>query len=173
MGNDAPTPASSAPEGARKSSGISANINAAPTLSSLSHFLPPSSSQGYPVPISWQRSHCKFTEICLLHCLVRGPHLFPLWSDSGTCPKASFIQTMTRVIGSLPMIRLRHATWEGCGKGDGTSCKTTKTKPGAQSRTQKPQGSRLLEPGRPSQERDSCKDQTLLCDCSDAAQFRP
>ena len=119
------------------------------------------------------RLHCKFTDICLLRCIVWGPHLFPLWSDSGTCPKASFIQTMTRVIGSLPMIRLRHATWEGCGKGDGTSCKTTKTKPAAQSQTHKPQGSRLLEPGWPSQKRDARKHQTLLCECSDAAQFHP
>ena len=115
------TPASSAPEGAQKSLGISANINTALTLSSPES-LPPTKFISRLL-----RSHimarlcCKSTEICPLCCIVWGPHLFPLWSDSGTCSKASFIQTMTRVTGSLPTIRLWHATWEGCRKGDGTS----------------------------------------------------
>lgn len=101
--------------GVQESLAVSSNINTGPTVSSHESF-----------PLSQfitrlLRSHimarlrCKFTKICWLCCIVWGPHLFPLWFDSGTCTKASFSQTVTRV-WSTPTIRPHHSTSGGRGR---------------------------------------------------------
>ena len=151
-----PTLASSTPEGTQESLDISANINTVSPVSSP-WSLPPTK-----FTMRLLRSHVTARLRCPLRCIILRPHLFPLWSDSGTCSKASFIQTTTRV-RSLPTTRLRHATWEGRGEGDGTSCNTTKTKPAAPSRTHSCKETGFSNPA-DRLRRDSRKDQTLLCE---------
>lgn len=159
-----PTTASSTPEGTQQSLDISANINTVSPVSSRWSFPPTKFTVRLLCSHVMARLRCEFTEVCPLRCIILGPHLFPLWSDSGTCSKAPFIQTTTRV-RSLPTTRLRHATWEGRGEGDGTSCNTTKTKPAGRPRAKhtscKETG--FSNPANPLR-RDSRKDQTLLCE---------
>lgn len=103
------------------SSEVLSNINTASTISSYES-LPPTE-----FITSLLRSHImarlrhKFTEIGRLCGIVWGPHLFPLWSASGTCSKASLSPAVTVLWWSTATIQTRGSTWEG-GEGIGTSC---------------------------------------------------
>lgn len=93
VGNHAPNPASFPLEGAQASLEVVSNINTVSTISSHESFPPTEFITSLVRSHIMARLRHKFTEIGWLCGIVSGPHLFPLWSVSGTCSKASFSTT--------------------------------------------------------------------------------